>query len=140
VGRVARRPPIAVGLVGFLGFAVFFEVVVGLGGHRGGATSGYVLAALLILAGLILLGRRLLVFPLTFVSSAYVPVETMPSWMQGFAEHQPITVMVVDAVRVLTAGGGRSAWRPRRAGGPRPATPRRPRPGPPWRARLPSRP
>jgi ABC-2 type transport system permease protein len=44
-----------------------------------------------------------LVFPLTFVSSAYVPVETMPTWMQGFAEHQPITVMV-DTVRVLTQG------------------------------------
>jgi hypothetical protein len=51
---------IAVGLVGFLGFAVFFEVVVGLGDHRSGAASGYVLAALLILAGLVLLGRRLL--------------------------------------------------------------------------------
>lgn len=48
-------------------------------------------------------GLALLVFPLTFVSSAYVPVETMPGWMQGFAEHQPITVMV-DAVRVLTQG------------------------------------
>ena len=51
---------IAVGLVAFLGLAVFFEVVVGFGGHRSGATSGYVLAALLILAGLGLLGRRLL--------------------------------------------------------------------------------
>jgi ABC transporter DrrB family efflux protein len=48
-------------------------------------------------------GLALLVFPLTFVSSAYVPVETMPGWLQGFAEHQPITVMV-DAVRVLTQG------------------------------------
>src|SRR5215216_11528 len=48
-------------------------------------------------------GLALLVFPLTFVSSAYVPVETMPGWMQGFAEHQPVTVMV-DAVRVLTQG------------------------------------
>jgi ABC-2 type transport system permease protein len=48
-------------------------------------------------------GLALLVFPLTFVSSAYVPVETMPGWMQGFAEHQPITVMV-DAVRALTQG------------------------------------
>jgi ABC-2 type transport system permease protein len=48
-------------------------------------------------------GMALLVFPLTFVSSAYVPVETMPSWLQGFAEHQPITVMV-DAVRALTQG------------------------------------
>jgi hypothetical protein len=43
---------IAVGLVGFLGFAVFFELVVGFGGHRSGAASGYVLAAVLILAGL----------------------------------------------------------------------------------------
>jgi ABC-2 type transport system permease protein len=48
-------------------------------------------------------GMALLVFPLTFVSSAYVPVATMPGWMQGFAEHQPVTVMV-DAVRALTQG------------------------------------
>jgi ABC-2 type transport system permease protein len=48
-------------------------------------------------------GMAVLVFPLTFVSSAYVPVETMPGWMQGFAEHQPVTVMV-DAVRTLTQG------------------------------------
>ena len=48
-------------------------------------------------------GLALMVFPLTFVSSAYVPVESMPGWMQAVAEHQPITVMV-DAVRVLTQG------------------------------------
>ena len=48
-------------------------------------------------------GMALLVFPLTFVSSAYVPVETMPGWMQAVAEHQPITYMV-DAVRSLTQG------------------------------------
>ena len=52
---------VAAGLVGFLGLAVFFEVVVGLSGHRSGAAGRYVLAALLILAGLGLLGRRLLV-------------------------------------------------------------------------------
>jgi ABC-type multidrug transport system permease subunit len=45
----------------------------------------------------------LLVFPLTFVSSAYVPVHTMPGWLQAFANHQPITVMV-DAVRALSLG------------------------------------
>jgi ABC-2 type transport system permease protein len=28
----------------------------------------------------------------------------MPSWMRGFAENQPVTVMV-DAVRTLTQGG-----------------------------------
>ena len=48
-------------------------------------------------------GFALLVFPLTFVSSAYVPVETMPTWMQGFAQNQPITYLV-DAVRALTLG------------------------------------
>jgi ABC transporter DrrB family efflux protein len=43
-------------------------------------------------------GMSLLVFPLTFVSSAYVPVSTMPGWMQPIARNQPITAMV-DAVR-----------------------------------------
>jgi hypothetical protein len=51
---------VAVGLVGFVGLAVFFEVVIGFGGHRNAAAGRYVLAALLILAGLALLGRRLL--------------------------------------------------------------------------------
>jgi ABC-2 type transport system permease protein len=44
-----------------------------------------------------------LVFPLSFVSSAYVPVSTMPGWMQGFASHQPMTVMC-NTVRLLTGG------------------------------------
>ena len=51
---------VAAGLVGFLGLAVVFEVVVGLSGHWSGAAGRYVLAALLILAGLGLVGRRLL--------------------------------------------------------------------------------
>jgi ABC-2 type transport system permease protein len=49
-------------------------------------------------------GFALIVFPFTFVSSAYIPVATMPSWMRGFAENQPVTVMV-NAVRTLTQGG-----------------------------------
>jgi ABC-2 type transport system permease protein len=48
-------------------------------------------------------GMSLLVFPFTFVSSAYVPVATMPSWMRGVARNQPITVMT-NAVRALTEG------------------------------------
>jgi ABC transporter DrrB family efflux protein len=50
-------------------------------------------------------GYALLVFPFTFVSSAFVPVATMPGWMQAFAEHQPVTVLV-NAVRALTLGDG----------------------------------
>ena len=43
-------------------------------------------------------GMSLLVFPLSFVSSAYVPVRTVPGWMQAVARNQPVTFMV-DAVR-----------------------------------------
>jgi hypothetical protein len=50
----------AAGLVAFGVLAVFFEVVVGIGGRPVGSVGGYGLAALLILAGLVLLGRRLL--------------------------------------------------------------------------------
>jgi ABC-type polysaccharide/polyol phosphate export permease len=43
------------------------------------------------------------VFPLSFVSSAHVPVSTMPGWMQAFANNQPMTQMV-NTVRLLTGG------------------------------------
>jgi ABC-2 type transport system permease protein len=48
-------------------------------------------------------GISFLVFPLSFVSSAYVPIATMPGWMQGFASHQPLTYMC-NTVRLLTGG------------------------------------
>jgi ABC-2 type transport system permease protein len=48
-------------------------------------------------------GMALLVFPFTFVSSAYIPVSSMPGWLQAFASHQPVTYMV-DAVRSLSQG------------------------------------
>jgi ABC-2 type transport system permease protein/oleandomycin transport system permease protein len=41
-----------------------------------------------------------IIFPLTFASSAFVPVETMPEWLQGFATHQPVSV-VINAARSL---------------------------------------
>jgi ABC-2 type transport system permease protein len=42
--------------------------------------------------------------PLVFASSAFVPVSSMPGWLQPFAEHQPVSA-VCDAVRGLTIGG-----------------------------------
>ncbi len=39
-------------------------------------------------------------FPLTFASSAFVPTDSMPGWLQAFAENQPFTV-VVNAIRAL---------------------------------------
>src|SRR5262249_50859809 len=44
-----------------------------------------------------------ILFPLTFVSSAFVPVDSMPSWLQPIAEHNPFTTMV-DATRALFLG------------------------------------
>ena len=44
------------------------------------------------------------VFPLTFASSTFVPVETMPGWLETFARVNPVT-HVVDALRALFLGG-----------------------------------
>jgi ABC transporter DrrB family efflux protein len=41
-----------------------------------------------------------ILFPITFVSSAFVPVDSMPGWLQPIAEHNPFTTMV-DAARAL---------------------------------------
>lgn len=46
---------------------------------------------------------QLLVFPLTFLSSAFVPTRTMPAWLQAFADHQPLTA-VMNTVRSLALG------------------------------------
>jgi ABC transporter DrrB family efflux protein len=47
-------------------------------------------------------------YPLMFVSSAFVRVNTLPGWMQPIAEHQPITIMG-NAVRSLALGNPAAA-------------------------------
>jgi ABC transporter DrrB family efflux protein len=115
-GRVASDTVInAFGLVVLIatGFAV---------GFRPASFLGLVLAALLLLLfalavslGYALIGLTVrspeavnaatfpIIFPLTFASSAFVPVETMPSWLKGFATHQPVSV-VINAARSLILG------------------------------------
>ncbi len=109
-----------VGLVILLstGFAV---------GFRPASVAGLILAALLLLLfalacslGYALVGLTVrsteavnaatfpIIFPLTFASSAFVPVRTMPSWLQGFAVHQPVSV-VINAARSLILGGNATA-------------------------------
>jgi ABC-2 type transport system permease protein/oleandomycin transport system permease protein len=43
-------------------------------------------------------------FPITFLSSAFVPIPTMPGWLQAFANNQPVTY-VIDTMRALALGG-----------------------------------
>lgn len=43
------------------------------------------------------------IFPLTFISSAFVPTDTMPPLLQAFAENQPLT-LVINAMRSWLVG------------------------------------
>jgi ABC transporter DrrB family efflux protein len=43
-------------------------------------------------------------FPITFVSSAFVPIQSMPGWLQAFANNQPVTY-VINTMRALALGG-----------------------------------
>ena len=47
----------------------------------------------------------IVVFPITLTSSVFLPTQTMPGWLQAFAEHQPITI-IANALRALTLGQG----------------------------------
>lgn len=92
---IGFRP--SAGLLGWLGVtgvvglyilaitAVF--AMLGLVAHSPQAASGY--------------GFILLFLP--YASSAFVPVETMPGWLRGFSEHQPIT-SVIESARAMFAG------------------------------------
>src|SRR6266516_2649220 len=116
VGRsVADTAVLAWGLVitTAIGFAVGFRiggsVSAALGAFGLCVVFGFAFEWLFIALGLFAgtaqaaQGLAIMVFPLTFVSSAYVPVSSMPGWLHAFAQHQPITYMV-DAVRALTGG------------------------------------
>jgi len=43
-------------------------------------------------------------FPITFLSSAFVPIQSMPGWLQAFANNQPVTY-VINTMRALALGG-----------------------------------
>jgi ABC-2 type transport system permease protein/oleandomycin transport system permease protein len=44
-----------------------------------------------------------LLAPLVFASSLFVPVQSMPGWLQPWANHQPVSV-TAKAIRFLTLG------------------------------------
>ncbi len=98
---------VALGLA--VGFRVHGSLAGGLAAFALCVLFGFAFTWMFVVIGLVsgnaqaAQGMSLLVFPLTFVSSAYVPVDTMPGWLQAFANHQPITAMV-DAVRALCLG------------------------------------
>lgn len=92
-----------------VGFRLHGSILDGLAAFGLVIAFGFVFEWVFILLGLLAgnaqaaQGMGMIVFPFTFISSAYVPVSSMPSWLQVVAEHQPLTYMV-DAVRALTVG------------------------------------
>ncbi|MGH9216469.1 MAG: ABC transporter permease, partial [Acidimicrobiales bacterium] len=86
--------------IGFaIGFSIHGDVSMALAAFGLCVVYGFAVTWLFVWIGLVAgnaqaaQGMSLLVFPLTFVSSAYVPVDSMPGWMQPIAENQPITAM-----------------------------------------------
>lgn len=53
----------------------------------------------------------IILFPLTFLSNAFVPVDTMPGWLQGFVKINPVSHLI-SAVRQLATYGtiGSDFW------------------------------
>jgi ABC transporter DrrB family efflux protein len=107
--------------VGILAFAVGFGFAVGFRVHTSGRQFlfglllalmfGYSMSWFFCLIGLVFrnpeaadAAASLIVLPLLFVSSAFVPVSSMPGWLQGFASHQPVSAAIA-AVRALSLGG-----------------------------------
>ncbi len=58
------------------------------------------------------LASFVLIFPLTFASAAFIPVQTMPSWLQVFVRNQPVT-FVANSARHLALGvpDGGATWK-----------------------------
>jgi len=53
----------------------------------------------------------LLLFPLTFLSNAFVPARTLPGWLQGFVAVNPVSHLVTAARELTSTGGtGPDVW------------------------------
>jgi ABC transporter DrrB family efflux protein len=115
----AVRNVLVVALMAVVGFAVGFRVhtnvIAFLGALALLVLFGYALSWVFAAVGLAVgqpetaqAAAFPVMAPLVFASSAFVPVSTMPGWLQPFAEHQPLSV-VVSASRDLVLGGPTAA-------------------------------
>jgi ABC transporter DrrB family efflux protein len=99
-----------------VGYGIGFRPQTGLSGLLGAAAVGllfgYAWSWVMALLGLLVrtaeavqAATYLVVFPLAFTSSVFVPTQTMPGWLQPFAANQPVTV-ATNALRGLILGQG----------------------------------
>jgi ABC-2 type transport system permease protein/oleandomycin transport system permease protein len=102
-------------IIGFSFSASAFEILAGVGLLL---LFGYAFSWVFALLGLLVSSPEsansvgfIAVFPLTFISSAFVPTASMPEALRTFADVNPFTV-VVNALRALWVGApaGNSIW------------------------------
>ncbi|MEU9133008.1 ABC transporter permease [Kitasatospora sp. NPDC048540] len=118
VGRTAAdlaRNVFVVALMTAVGFAIGFRIHAGVLSFLGGVllvlAFGFAMSWIFAVVGLAVGDPETaqaaafpVLAPLVFASSAFVPVDTMPGWLQAFAAHQPVS-KTAEAVRVLVLGG-----------------------------------
>ncbi|MCC6617638.1 MAG: ABC transporter permease [Chloroflexi bacterium] len=108
------RAMLAIAIMWIVGLLVGFRPAGGVGGNLAAIglmlLFGFALSWLGVAAGALVRTPEALqgiifavVFPLTFVSSAFVPTDSMPDWLEWFAERQPMT-LVMNEVRDWTLG------------------------------------
>jgi ABC transporter DrrB family efflux protein len=99
-----------------VGYGIGFRPQTGFGGLLGalavGLGFGYAWSWVMALLGLVVRSAEavqaavyMVVFPLAFTSSVFVPTQTMPGWLQPFAANQPVTA-ATNALRGLVLGQG----------------------------------
>src|SRR5256886_6823116 len=110
------RNVLVVGLMVVGGFLVGFSfragVLPALGCVALVAAFGFALSWIFGFVSLVVRGAEtaqtagfVLLFPLVFASSVFVPISTLPSWLQPIAKASPVT-LTADAARALALTGG----------------------------------
>jgi len=108
------RSALTLTIMSVVGFAIGFRWQTDLLGMLGGVAValafGYAWSWVMAAVGLLVRTAEavqaavyIVVFPLGFTSAVFVPTQTMPSWLQPFAAHQPVTV-TANAVGGLILG------------------------------------
>ncbi len=129
VGRTLAdlvRNILIIALMILVGYIVGFRFTGGLGGALASialvAAFGLALSWIFALVALTVRGAEaaqtagfVVIFPLVFASSVFVPISTMPGWLEAFAKVSPVT-LTADAARSLALTGspdslaGAAAW------------------------------
>jgi ABC transporter DrrB family efflux protein len=119
IGRTVAdlvRNVLIIGLMTAVGYLIGFRFQVGLGNALAcvAVVSAFGLALSWIFAFVALTVRGaeasqsagfVVIFPLVFASSVFVPVASMPAWLQAFAKVSPVT-LTANAARTYALDGG----------------------------------